>query len=215
MKTMNNHHLLSLSLASAFLITVAPAQASTDYADTIAGDTKHELAPPSFEDVDYAEELAPATKPAIRAQEFGLDPNGSGVLGEPDEFDVVEIPATNEQPGNLGNDVYKIFVPANKPPVRSEDGALAPAIGAGLEPASGEFELAPQRPAQQSCPADCYPPGGNGRVNIDDLQAFLTDYAVGTARCDIAPSYADGTFGDGDVDVDDLIAVLVAFGNCP
>ncbi|MEM7228345.1 MAG: GC-type dockerin domain-anchored protein, partial [Planctomycetota bacterium] len=215
MKTNTNHHLLSLSLASAIMLTGVSVYAAPQAGETIAptnkGDTEPEtLAPPS-----YGETLDPMTsKPPLRGQGYRLDPDGSGsVSGEPDEFGVAEILIPLEERGDGPSEFVDILIPPQKPSLRSDDQDLAPSPG-GSPDAAGFNSLTPTVGQSRKCPADCFPPGGNGVVNVDDLQAFLADYAVGSHRCDIAPPHADGTYGDGDVDIDDLMFLLNAFGTC-
>jgi hypothetical protein len=59
-----------------------------------------------------------------------------------------------------------------------------------------------------NCPADIFPSGGNGVVNIDDLLTVINNWgATGANPADIT--------GNNIVDIDDLLAVINGWGPCP
>lgn len=61
------------------------------------------------------------------------------------------------------------------------------------------------------CSADCNPWDDDDVVNVLDLGVVLN----GSWRGDVAPVYDDFTFGDGVVDVLDILHVLQSWGPCP
>jgi len=65
------------------------------------------------------------------------------------------------------------------------------------------------------CPADCEPPGGNQLVDQQDLMTAVAAWPSAGAGCDLAPDKGLGSPGDGRVAVDDLLAIIAAFGPCP
>ena len=67
----------------------------------------------------------------------------------------------------------------------------------------------------QPCYADCFPNGGDGVVNIDDLVRVITSWGFcpgpGSCPADVAPPLA----GNGLVNIDDLVLVITSWGRCP
>lgn len=61
------------------------------------------------------------------------------------------------------------------------------------------------------CPEDCVT---DGVIDIDDLMTVIFHVSIGSLGCDVAPKFEDGSFGNGAVNFDDIIAVLSAFGPC-
>lgn len=59
------------------------------------------------------------------------------------------------------------------------------------------------------CPADCFPLGGNGVVDIDDLVTVITSWGATSGAGDVYPSC-----GDHQVNIDDLVLVIARWGNC-
>ncbi|MCA9297170.1 MAG: right-handed parallel beta-helix repeat-containing protein [Phycisphaerales bacterium] len=73
----------------------------------------------------------------------------------------------------------------------------------------GAYEFLPS-----TCPADCYPLGGDGIVNIDEIITLINNFGPTNSPCDIAPANANGTYGNGSIDIDDLVEVINSFGVC-
>jgi hypothetical protein len=79
---------------------------------------------------------------------------------------------------------------------------------AGTGGATGEYDIAID---YTDCPADVFPPGGDGVVNVDDLIAVILNWGP-CSGC--APDFVPPG-GNGQVDVDDLLGVIAAWGSCP
>lgn len=70
------------------------------------------------------------------------------------------------------------------------------------------------------CEADVFPPGGDGVVNIDDLiQGVINTWGQTQNPPGSGPrplgDCAPGPDGDCEVDVDDILAIISGWGNCP
>ncbi len=76
-----------------------------------------------------------------------------------------------------------------------------------------EFFFLGVRPA---CPADCVPAGGGDDiVSISDVVGAVTAFGTSADQFDISPYNGGVSWGDGQVTVADITAVLAAFGACP
>jgi hypothetical protein len=65
-----------------------------------------------------------------------------------------------------------------------------------------------------ACWGDCYPDGGNGTVNIDDLVRIITAWGMCNSH-QPCPADVSPNGGNGMVDIDDLVRVITGWGVCP
>jgi hypothetical protein len=155
--------------------------------------------------------------------EFGWNGAGEMILDADPKFGRMPSAGPDDEWGSADDDFGDLCLQPSSSAIDAGDADAIPAdvttdllgndriINGWVDMGAHEFLAAVIDDEPHACPADVYPAGGDGFVNVDDILSILNNFgAVSPGEGgDISPAG-----GNGAVNYDDLLMAINSFGQC-